>query len=131
MASMDYALPPHTPHTHTNLNSAPQAPTLTQPPRLSRSPTSSMASMDYAPTPTDTHTHTHFQLLYQPLTQPPRLLCPWNFPGKNSGMGYRFLLQRIFLTQGSDPCLLHFLHWQLDSFPVRHSGSPMRSGESH
>ena len=28
--------------------------------------------------------------------QPARLLCPWNFPGKNTGMGCRFLLPRIF-----------------------------------
>ena len=27
-------------------------------------------------------------------------LCPWNFPGKNTGVGYHFLLQRIFPTQG-------------------------------
>ena len=32
--------------------------------------------------------------------QPTRLLCPWNFPGKNVGVGCHFLLQRIFLTQG-------------------------------
>ena len=35
--------------------------------------------------------------------QPTRLLCSWNFPGKNIGVGCRFLLQRIFPTQGSDP----------------------------
>ena len=27
-----------------------------------------------------------------------RLLCPWNFPGKNTGVGRRFLLQGIFPT---------------------------------
>ena len=32
--------------------------------------------------------------------QPPRLLCPWDLPGKNTGAGSHFLLQRIFLTQG-------------------------------
>ena len=26
--------------------------------------------------------------------QPARLLCPWNFPGKNTGVGCHFLLQR-------------------------------------
>ena len=31
---------------------------------------------------------------------PARLLCPWNFPGKNTEGGCHFLLQRIFLTQG-------------------------------
>ena len=29
---------------------------------------------------------------------PARLLCPWNSPGKNTGMGCHFLLQGIFLT---------------------------------
>ena len=36
----------------------------------------------------------------------PRLLCPWNFPGKNAGVGCHFLLQGIFPTQGLNPCLL-------------------------
>ena len=38
---------------------------------------------------------------------PTRLLCPWNFPGKNTGVGRYCLLQGIFLTQGSNPDLLH------------------------
>ena len=36
-----------------------------------------------------------------------RLFCPWDFPGKNTGVGCHFLLQGIFLTQGSKPGLLH------------------------
>ena len=28
-----------------------------------------------------------------------RLLCPWDFPGKNTGVGCHFLLQGIFLTR--------------------------------
>ena len=28
-----------------------------------------------------------------------RLLCPWNSPGKNTGVGIHSLLQGIFLTQ--------------------------------
>ena len=32
---------------------------------------------------------------------PSRLLYPWDFPGKNTGVGYHFLLQRIFLTSMS------------------------------
>ena len=39
--------------------------------------------------------------------QPARLLCPWNSPGKNTGVGCHSLLQRIFLTQGSNQSLLH------------------------
>ena len=38
--------------------------------------------------------------------QPTRLLCPWNFPGENPGVGCHFLLQGIFLTQGSNTCFL-------------------------
>ena len=34
--------------------------------------------------------------------EPTRLLSLWDFPGKNTGMGCRFLLQRIFPTQGSN-----------------------------
>ena len=34
-----------------------------------------------------------------------RLLCPWDFPGKNIGVGCHFLLQRTFSTQGSNPGL--------------------------
>ena len=34
---------------------------------------------------------------------PPRLLCPWNSPGKNTGVGSHSLLQGIFLSQGSEP----------------------------
>ena len=37
-----------------------------------------------------------------------RLLCPWNSPGKNTGVGSHFLLQGIFLTQGSNLGLLHY-----------------------
>ena len=36
--------------------------------------------------------------------QPARLLCPWDFPGKNNGVACHFLLQGIFLTQGSSLC---------------------------
>ena len=38
-----------------------------------------------------------------------RLLCPWDFPGKNIGVGCHGFLQGIFPTQGSNPCLLHLL----------------------
>ena len=31
---------------------------------------------------------------------PARLLCPWDFPGKNTGVGCHSLLQEIFLTKG-------------------------------
>ena len=35
-----------------------------------------------------------------PWTVPTSLLCPWDFPGKNTGVGCHFLLQGIFPTQG-------------------------------
>ena len=51
--------------------------------------------------------------------QPTRLLCPWGYPGKNTGVGCHFLLQGIFPTQGSNPSLLPLLncrrilhHWK-------------------
>ena len=36
-----------------------------------------------------------------------RVLCPGNSPGQNTGVGSRSLLQRLFLTQRSNPGLLH------------------------
>ena len=47
--------------------------------------------------------------------EPVRLLCPWDAPGTNSGLGCHARLQGIFPTQGSK---LHLLHWQADSFFV-------------
>ena len=38
---------------------------------------------------------------------PTRLLRPWDFPGKSTGVGCRCLLQGIFPTQGSNPGLPH------------------------
>ena len=35
--------------------------------------------------------------------QPTRLLCPWDFPGKNPGVGCHALLQGIFPIQESNP----------------------------
>ena len=48
------------------------------------------------------------------------LLCLWDFPGKNTGTDFHFLLQVIFPTQGSNPCLLCLLYWQVDSLPLSH-----------
>ena len=36
-----------------------------------------------------------------------RLFCPWNSPGKNTGIGSLSFLQGNFPTQGSNPGLLH------------------------
>ena len=55
-----------------------------------------------------------------PGLEPTGLPYPWDFSGKNTGVGCYFLLQGIFLTQGLNPCLLHLLHWQVDSLPLWH-----------
>ena len=49
---------------------------------------------------------------------PTSLLCPWNFPGKNTGVGCHFLLQGISPTQGLNPHLFSLLHWQADSISL-------------
>ena len=52
---------------------------------------------------------------------PPGSSCTWDFPGKNTGVGCHFLLQGIFLTQGSN---LHLLHWQVGSLSTEPPGKP-------
>ena len=52
--------------------------------------------------------------------QPSRLFCPWDSPGKNTGVGCHFL-QGIFQTLGSNPGLLH---WQADCLPLSQLGNP-------
>ena len=49
---------------------------------------------------------------------PNRLLCSWDFPGKNTGVDSHFLLQGIFPSQGWNPGLLdcrqiyyYLKHW--------------------
>ena len=50
--------------------------------------------------------------------QPARFLCPWDFPGRNTGVGCHAFLLGIFLTQGSNPCLCYLLYWQAGSIPL-------------
>ena len=40
-----------------------------------------------------------------------------------TGVGCHALLQGIFLTQGSNLCFLHLLHWQADSLPLAPPGN--------
>ena len=54
---------------------------------------------------------------------PARLLCPWDSPGKNIGVGCHAILQGIFLTQGSNPGLLHCT-WILYHLSLQ--GSPLQ-----
>ena len=62
------------------------------------------------------------------------LVTPWavarqaplfNSPGKNTGAGFHFLTQGIFPIQESNSCLLHLLHWQVDSLPLCYLGFPL------
>ena len=53
--------------------------------------------------------------------QPARLLCPWDSPGKNTGVGCHALLQGIFPTQGSNPGLPHC---RRILYCLSHQGSP-------
>ena len=51
---------------------------------------------------------TPWTVAQQSMKEGGRLLLPWDFPGKSTGVGCHFLLQRIFLTQGSNPGLPHY-----------------------
>ena len=50
-----------------------------------------------------------------------RFLCPWESPGKNTGVGCHFLLQWVFLTQELNLCLLNC---RLILYCLSHRGSP-------
>ena len=60
--------------------------------------------------------------LCDPMDCSPRLLCPWDSPGKNTGVGYHVLLQGIFLTQGWNQGLLQLLPWRANSFTTEPCG---------
>ena len=57
-----------------------------------------------------------YNSLRPPWTVPARLLCPCNFPGKNTGVNCHYLLQGIFSTRRLKLCLLHCLHRQVDFY---------------
>ena len=56
--------------------------------------------------------------------EPTRLLCLWDSPGKNTGVGCHALLQGIFPTQGLNPHLLHIGRWVL--YYSHLLGSPLK-----
>ena len=58
------------------------------------------------------------QLSVTPCTVPAGSSVHVDSPGKNTGVGCHFLLQGIFLTQGSNPCLLHLLFWCIIHAPT-------------
>ena len=53
--------------------------------------------------------------------QPTRLRCPWDSPGKTTGVVCHAFLQGIFPTQGSNPGLPHC---RQILYCLRHQGSP-------
>ena len=75
------------------------------------------------------HLLTASQALY--MRYPPtRLLCPCDFPGKNTEVGCHFLLQGIFPPQGSNPHLLcctwiFFTCWAIREVPFNHYKNSM------
>ena len=60
-------------------------------------------------------------LLWPHGLQPARVLCPWNFPGKNTGVGCHFPLRGSSWPR--DQTLI-FLNWQVGSLPLRHLAQP-------
>ena len=52
------------------------------------------------------------------------LFCPWDSPGKNTGVGCHTFPQGIFLIQGSNPHVFCLLHWQAGSLPLAPPGKP-------
>ena len=74
--------------------------------------------------PTDRGAHTlNFQSSVSVVVLCPTLRNPRGFPSKNTGMGCHFLLQGIFLTQGSNSSLSYLLHWQEDPSLLSHQGT--------
>jgi len=50
-----------------------------------------------------------------------RLLCSWDFPGKNTGVGCHFLLHGDLPDLRVKP---ESSAWQADSLPLSHQGNP-------
>ena len=53
---------------------------------------------------------------------PTGLLCPWDSPGKNTGVGCHSLLQGIFLIQESN---LGLLHWRQILYHLSYRENPL------
>ena len=62
------------------------------------------------------------QILVTPWTGAHRVICPWDAPGKETGVGCHSLLQGILATQLSK---LHLLHWQVGSLSLGPPGKPL------
>ena len=59
---------------------------------------------------------------------PSRLLCPSDFPGKNTGVGCHAFLQGIFPTEGSN---LGLLHGRQILYPLSHQNYPISLKKPH
>ena len=53
-------------------------------------------------------------------------LCPWDFPGKDTGVSCHFLLPGNLPHPGIKPTSVSWclLYWLADSLPLKHLGSP-------
>ena len=54
------------------------------------------------------------------------LLCPWNFPGKNTEW-VAISYSRDLPDPGIEPASMCPLHWQADSLSLHHLGTPFRA----
>ena len=63
----------------------------------------------------------HVWLFATPWTVAHKASCPWDFPGKNTGVSCHALLHGIFSTQGLNPGLLHC---RRILYCLSHQGSP-------
>ena len=68
----------------------------------------------------------HVQLFSTSWTVTRKAPLSMEFSRQECWSGCYFLFEGIFLTQGSNSCLWHLLHWQADSLPLWHLGSPIK-----
>ena len=73
------------------------------------------------------HAHSRVRLFMTPWTVARQAPLSMEFSRKNTGVGCHFLLQGIFPAWGSNPHLLHLLHWQAVPLPLCHLGSSSRT----
>ena len=63
--------------------------------------------------------------------EPVMFLCPWDSPGKYTGVDCQALLQKSILTQGSNLHLLYLLHRQAGSLLPVPPGKPYSPVDGH
>ena len=73
----------------------------------------------------------HVQLFATPCTIAHQAPLPMGFSKQEYWSGLPRLIQGIFPTQGSNPCLSCLLHWQVGSLPLGHLGSPLSYTHTH